>query len=161
MINQKEFGKRLRETRKSKKLTQENLSKLAQISIQSISKYENGEVLPTLEYLHDIAAILNVSIDYLIYGNKVNRELINTDRITDYKTFVNKTLNLIETDLVSLKLQEGPFLPKAVLLQIDDPTFFNIFKEIKKYVDDRDKLDTSTYNLIIDNILDNINKPIH
>ena len=161
MINNKEFGIRLRKARKERGFSQAELASTIQISIQSLSYYENGKVLPAVDYLHDIAAVLNVSVDYLLFGDEYAKQLINDERIVDYKTFVNKTLNLIDTNLINLKIQEGPFLPKAILLQIDDPLLFTIYNDIKKYVDEKDKLNSSTYRLLINNILDSYNKEIN
>lgn len=161
MINKKEFGNRLRKIRKERGFSQAELAETIQISIQSLSYYENGKVLPALDYLHDIAAILNVSIDYLLFGEAYAKQLINDERIKDYKTFVNKTLNLIDTGLVNLKIQEGPYLPKAILLQIDSPLLFTVYKDIKKYVDERDKLNQSTYRLLVNSILDSYNEDIN
>nr|MCR5564553.1 helix-turn-helix domain-containing protein [Gammaproteobacteria bacterium] len=83
MINKKEFGNRLRKIRKERGFSQAELAETIQISIQSLSYYENGKVLPALDYLHDIAAILNVSIDYLLFGEAYAKQLINDEIIKD------------------------------------------------------------------------------
>ena len=60
------LGKRIREIRTSKKLTQEDLSELTDIGTSSISKIESGHFHPTDENLERIAKALNVE-PYKLY----------------------------------------------------------------------------------------------
>lgn len=60
------FGKRLRETRKSNHLTQEQLAKRIGVTKTSISCYESGSRTPTLETLIDLANELNVELTYFL-----------------------------------------------------------------------------------------------
>lgn len=48
-------------------------------------------------------------------------------------------------------------MPKKIIFSIYDEKMVVLFENIKKYVDDRDKLDPSTYRVLIDNILDSSN----
>ena len=59
------FNKRLREMRKKKKFTQQNMADLLQISLNSYQKYEQAERCPSFDTLVKIADILDVSLDYL------------------------------------------------------------------------------------------------
>lgn len=59
------FSTNLIRFRKMKGYTQEELAEKLQISRQSISKWENGEVIPDLSKTIKLAEILNVSIDQL------------------------------------------------------------------------------------------------
>ena len=60
------FAGRLTAARKKRGMKQDELAKEAGISRQSLSKYENGERLPAVDVLHNIAVALNISADYLI-----------------------------------------------------------------------------------------------
>ncbi len=60
------FGTRLRELRKSRKLSQKDLADRLSISFQSVSKWENGSSLPNISLIPAIAGILKVSCDLLI-----------------------------------------------------------------------------------------------
>ena len=60
------LGKRIREIRISKNLTQEELSELTDIGASSISKIESGHFHPTDENLEKIARALNVE-PYKLY----------------------------------------------------------------------------------------------
>jgi transcriptional regulator with XRE-family HTH domain len=57
---------RLKEARKAKKLSQEKMASLLFLSQQAYAKYEVGTAKPNSETLVKIAAILNVSVDYLL-----------------------------------------------------------------------------------------------
>lgn len=57
---------KLREIRKRKGMTQEALSKAANIHRITIAKYETGRARPTLESAEKLAAALGVTIDELI-----------------------------------------------------------------------------------------------
>ena len=61
-----DFSKRLRETRKARALTQEELAEKADISRVMVSRYETEMVIPTVEVLISLANALEVSIDYLL-----------------------------------------------------------------------------------------------
>jgi len=54
------FGKRLKEIRKSKKLTQEKLAELVGLDSQNISNIENGKYKPSDESLLKISKVLGV-----------------------------------------------------------------------------------------------------
>lgn len=60
------FGERLKELRKAKGVSQEELSEALDVSRQSISKYENGAAEPSFDKLTLIAKFFDVSFDYLL-----------------------------------------------------------------------------------------------
>ena len=62
------FSARLRECRKSRHLTQEELAVLCGISYSTYRRYEAGENEPLVSAAAGIAKILGVSLDYLV-GN--------------------------------------------------------------------------------------------
>lgn len=57
------FHEKLKEIRVQKEKTQKDLADYLNISPQSVSKWENGEALPSLEYLPKIAKFYNCAID--------------------------------------------------------------------------------------------------
>jgi transcriptional regulator with XRE-family HTH domain len=61
-----EFPSRLRELRKQRKLTQEQLGQKIDVTKVSISCYENGTRTPDMETLQRLADALEVSVDYLL-----------------------------------------------------------------------------------------------
>ena len=65
-MENKMFQNRLKELRKEKKLSQEELGEAMNISGRTISYFEAGERTPSPEILNQLADIFNVTIDYLL-----------------------------------------------------------------------------------------------
>ena len=61
-----EFGNRLRQLRKDRKLTQYQLAELIGVKNSVISFYEVGERVPSPDVLRKLAMALHVSADYLL-----------------------------------------------------------------------------------------------
>jgi transcriptional regulator with XRE-family HTH domain len=61
-------GDRIREIREAKKLTQDQLAEMSDISKGFLSDVENGKRNVSSEYLLRIANVLGASIDYLLRG---------------------------------------------------------------------------------------------
>ena len=62
-----QIGKNLKKLRKQKGLSQDRLSKLADISYNTVIKLESGGITnPTIETLQKMAKALGVSVDELI-----------------------------------------------------------------------------------------------
>jgi len=60
------FGEKLTETRKAKKLSQEELGKRINVDKRIISRYENNKTVPSIDVAKKIADTLTVSLDYLV-----------------------------------------------------------------------------------------------
>ena len=63
-----DFGKRLREMREEKGLTQAELAKMASLGESTISFYESGKREPSYNVLITLADILNTTPNYLLVG---------------------------------------------------------------------------------------------
>lgn len=61
-----EFGKRLRQLRKSNKFTQKQLAALIGVQNTMISFYEVGERIPSPEMIIKLASVFHVTTDYLL-----------------------------------------------------------------------------------------------
>ncbi|MDM5430772.1 MULTISPECIES: helix-turn-helix domain-containing protein [Bacillus cereus group] len=59
------FGKRLKELRKTHKMTQQDLADKISLSKSIVSKYESGVAKPSYEALAELSQVFNVSSDYL------------------------------------------------------------------------------------------------
>ncbi len=64
-----DFGFVLKQERKKRGLTQKQLGDKLNVSEATICKYENNTATPPFETMRSLAAILNVSLDFL-YGNE-------------------------------------------------------------------------------------------
>lgn len=69
MNNLKLFGKRIKELRKNKKLTQEQLGELVGVDYKQIGNIETGTYFTTMPTLERIASALNVEIEELFKFN--------------------------------------------------------------------------------------------
>ena len=70
------FSNRIRFLRQSKQLNQVQLSEKLDVTKQSISNWENGNILPSVEMLIKIADFFGVSTDYLL-GRDCSHATIN------------------------------------------------------------------------------------
>ena len=66
-----DFNEKLRELRKRKGLTQEELAAALYVSRTAISKWESGRGYPNIESLKAIAKLFSVSIDELLSGDEL------------------------------------------------------------------------------------------
>ena len=65
--NQSTIGKTIRKYRQEKKMSQEALARVADLSLPTIVKIESGETPnPTIDTVKKIAAALGVSVDELL-----------------------------------------------------------------------------------------------
>jgi transcriptional regulator with XRE-family HTH domain len=68
-----DLGKRIQELRKDKGITQQELAKRVQISHPQIVRYETKGVQPPADVLARLADAFDVSIDYLVNGDKSDK----------------------------------------------------------------------------------------
>jgi transcriptional regulator with XRE-family HTH domain len=71
------FGEKISKLKKTKKMSQIELAKITGISRDAISKYERGDVSPSVEYAKRIAEALGVSLDYLVSDSEQEEALDN------------------------------------------------------------------------------------
>ena len=75
------YGERLLKARKKKELSREELGKLCGITGRTIQNYELGHVTPNrIDVSQRLADVLDISVDYLIYGEKEETELTEEDK---------------------------------------------------------------------------------
>jgi len=64
------LGYRLKELRKNNNMSQEQLGKLIGVTKVSVSGYENGTRIPSMEILIMILNVFNISADYILGREK-------------------------------------------------------------------------------------------
>ena len=65
------IGKNIRALRQKRKLSQEKLARLTDISLNTLTKIESGFTKrPSIQTIHKIAKVLGVSLDELVEGRK-------------------------------------------------------------------------------------------
>lgn len=60
------IGERIKELRKSKKMSQSELGKFIGVSQTTVTAWENGRAEPSSSYVTKLATFFNVSTDYLL-----------------------------------------------------------------------------------------------
>lgn len=73
-MNQEKIGKFIAELRKEKNMTQEQLAERLGVSNKSISRWENGVTMPDYSLLNDICGLLDININELMSGEKIEKE---------------------------------------------------------------------------------------
>lgn len=81
-MNTLEIGRKIREQRMYKKLTQERLAEIVDISTTYLSGIERGKKIPSFKVMVDIANALDMSFDFMLSNeievlqdNKISLEL--------------------------------------------------------------------------------------
>ena len=127
------FGENLKEIRKQRNITQEELAELLNVSRQAISKWESGNGYPETEKLIMISRELNISLDYLLndvspiaeQGTPQNNSPVHTPSgkiaIT---TFDKENVVVCHAVKSSPILAPGKREPKYILNGIDRVTFW-------------------------------------
>lgn len=73
-----EFAEKLIALRKGRELTQEQLAEQLNVSRQSVSKWESGQVIPEVEKLLELSKAFDVSIDYLLKPSELDELSVKT-----------------------------------------------------------------------------------
>jgi transcriptional regulator with XRE-family HTH domain len=92
------FHRILKELRKSRNLSQEDVAKALNTTITTISRYESGEREPDLEKLCLLADFFHVSLDYLL-GRKQREHDIENSEIIHYLS----RLESLEQEISAIK----------------------------------------------------------
>lgn len=92
------FGKTLAKLRKERKLTQQELADLLNVTNKTISKWETNTTAPDIDTLKRISQVLNVPVDVLL-GNS---QLTITDKTSKHKLTKKKLILLLSLLFVSL-----------------------------------------------------------
>lgn len=99
------FGKRVKELRKSKGFTQEQIAELINIEPPNVSKMENGLHFPQPEKIEKIAKALDIDVKTLFdFEHLQKKEDLIKYIITSLNEFDLKTIELIYKFVSNLKL---------------------------------------------------------
>lgn len=71
-MDQKKIGAFIANERKARNITQEQFADLLCVSPKTISKWENGRSLPDIDTMIDICAILEISINEFLSGERLD-----------------------------------------------------------------------------------------
>ena len=95
-----ESGKRIKELRKKKGMSQSDLAEAISIHVKTVSKAERGVVGLSVDNLVLIAQYFEVSLDYLILGNSGERSIF--ERIESQLEEKRKKIESIIAEILDL-----------------------------------------------------------
>ena len=81
-----DFGRRLRECRKTKRLSQFELAKLSGASCSIIGKYERDEITPSVGIAKNLAIILGTTVSFLVGENNLYEDPRMVKFVKDIKS---------------------------------------------------------------------------
>ena len=135
MIDQIKIGGFLRELRKEKELTQEQLAEKFGVSSRSVSRWENGNTMPELGILVELADYYEVDIKEIIDGERKSEIMKKEEKetllkVADYAEAEKKSVvkrkcivTFIGTMVFALSIMVGyivfPKLPEDSFLRSD------------------------------------------
>jgi len=79
------FGKRLRDCRKEKGLSQNEIAKILSTNHSVIGKYERDDVKPSIDVAKKLADLLNTTVAYLVGETQDNELLKDIDMLKRLK----------------------------------------------------------------------------
>ena len=107
-MNQQKIGNFIKEKRKEKNLTQDELASKLGVSNRTISKWENGHGLPDYSLILELCKVLDMSINELLSGEEVKEENYRTMleeniiKAIDYNNKKRNKKNIVITIFVVL-----------------------------------------------------------
>lgn len=100
------IGEMIRELRGDKGISQEALADVCDVSMQAVSKWENGQSCPDITFLPLLAEYFGVSVDYLLTGRENKPE-------TSDSNLTNQLENKTEQDILYIiQYRNGKILDK-------------------------------------------------
>ena len=91
------MGDRIKEIRKKRGLTQEQLAEKLDISVEYVSQIERGLKMPSMQMFIKLVEVLNVSADYLL------RDIVSTHDMYGNKQISSKLEKLTPKQRVALE----------------------------------------------------------
>lgn len=116
------FADNLKQIRKEKKLSQEELAELLDVSRQAVSKWEQGMGYPEVEKLLLLSEKLNVSLDSLMATEIARGNNINNTNVTGHIIITSPHENVIANChkvISSQKMKGGKKSPQYALFGFD------------------------------------------
>lgn len=110
MFDKQIFANRLKELREKIGLNQKECAEKLNISRGSISFYENGERLPDIETIYNMAIFFNVSADYLVGLTDVKTADTNIKAICDYTGVSQNVIDRMHGFFVENKKENDTYL---------------------------------------------------
>lgn len=155
-LNFKEIGKRIKSERKKQGISQEELCNQAGITQGFLSSIENGNKSFSVYVANQICCVLNITIEYLLYGKKIVYGNFESDvgnalfllicdnrivRVFNFKTkendyYLNPNINTDEVKIDKERLYKLYKIQEVISQGIkENDEFYDERKEILKNYD--------------------------
>lgn len=130
------FGKRFKEERLLKRLTQEQLGDKFHVKKSSISRYENDKQMPEVSLLKQFATFFGVSIDYLLCKTNDKSETENCSSIKNSDCNENKKVNKFETAQEALEfILQQPSLMNYGVPDLTDEELVEFANDLLQHIE--------------------------
>ena len=125
------FGKKLRDLREAKNLTQHELADQVGVSLKTISRYETNESHPRYRKIYDkLAEILDTTHDYLVTDE--DDFILNARELYGYKG-ANDAREMVDGVIGLMAGGEVPEEDKKAILDALQEAYYMAKTENKKY----------------------------
>ena len=114
-MNQRKIGEFLKQLRKEKGLTQEQLAEHFYVSSRSVSRWETGSNMPDVDMLIELANFYNVDIREIINGERKS-ETMNNEPNNETKDTLKKVVEYTEKQNKKLKKKMIDMMLGSVIL---------------------------------------------
>ena len=126
------FGENLKEIRKNKKMSQEDLANKVNVSRQSVSKWENGEAYPEMNNILELCKIFNCKLNDLVHTDMSDISSLDEEIVMNVVKFNEKKQNEVKglSNVISLIGKIGSIvlmvaIPFVILAMILTPYLIN------------------------------------
>ena len=137
-MNQVKIGKFIKEKRKEKKITQDELAEDLGVTNRAISKWENGNCMPDSGIIPDLCKILGITINDLFHGEIIDKK-DNDKQMEKYLLEIYRQKELGDKKLLNFEIVFG----------IISMVFSLLIICIAAYLEDRNFLDGKYVALIV------------
>jgi len=140
-----DIGTSLQKQRKNKKLTQEQLAQILNVSRQTISKWENNRGFPDIENLIWLCDIYEISLDELVSRDSIYYEkniIIKKNKRKEFFDMFPKHTALtiiIFLSLCLLLIGHGVYSNKKELVSLEKEGFSKIYSVVEIELDESGK----------------------
>lgn len=121
------LGKMIKERRKKKKMTQEELAEKVGVSAKQISSYENGHQYPPMDMLFKLCKVLDCDLGYLLGQEDYKDETLLKTCIINTTGLTSESLNTI---IAIKKLMHGRYLPGLNKLLSDKSALLSVLDSL-------------------------------
>ncbi len=93
-MNQEKIGKFIAQQRKEKNITQQDLAEKLGVTNKSVSRWENGKNMPDYSLIKDLCNILDIDVNELLSGEKIEKQEIQTHTIDNLDLILKEYYNM-------------------------------------------------------------------